>query len=280
MARVPGRIKIMSWNAHGVGVFKVPHDQAFDDRVLNFLAAENADIMSLPEYSTPKNNVLKPYGSKIIKDNGYKDFRFKDDNTLGTTIFLGTAVFSKFPFKDYVAYRLSYETYLLQGDVELPGGQMLRMFFLHLSTFGLSDDDKAYIEDVKKNHTSLESDKRVSRTFIWKFNHAYRARALEADKAAKIIAESPYPVVVCGDFNDLPGSYTYNTIRGNRNDAFLEKGKGLGRTYNEISPTLHIDHMFYDPTVLKPVGFQCPFTRLSDHNPLIVNFEIMPKAAN
>ncbi len=69
-------------------------------------------------------------------------------------------------------------------------------------------------------------------------------------------------------------------MRGELKDAFLEKGRGLGRTYNQIIPTLRIDHMFYDPTVLKPIGFNCEFTSLSDHNPVIVNFEIIPKAAN
>jgi len=280
MARLPGRVKIMSWNAHGMGIFKKPHDKAFDKRILDFLAEENADIMSLPEYSCPKTDMMKPYARQIIKAGNYKDFRFRYDNTLGTTIFLGTAVFCKYPFRNYVAYKLSAITYLLQGDVELPDGRMLRMFFLHLSSFGLSDQDKAYIEEVKKNNSSLQTDKAKSRTFIWKFNHAYAMRAAEADKAAGIIAQSPYPVVICGDFNDLPASYTYTTIRGNLKDAFLEKGKGLGRTYNEISPTLRIDHMFYDPSILKPVGFECNYTPLSDHNPLIVNFEILPKAGN
>ena len=114
-----------------------------------------------------------------------------------------------------------------------------------------------------------------SKTFVVKFNNAFAKRAAEADKAAAIIAKSPYPVVLCGDFNDLPGSYTYMTMRGNRNDAFLDKGKGFGRSYNRILPTLRIDHFFYDPTALKLVGFSCPNTTLSDHNPLITNFEII-----
>jgi len=280
MQKAPGRIRIVTWNAHGMGVFNVPHSKSFDNRLIDFIQETNADILCLPEYHVPKTDVMKPFARKIIANNQYMDFRFKDDNTLGTTIFLGTAVFSKYTFKNYVAHRLAEYTYLLQGDVDLPGGQTVRMFFVHLSTFGFSDDDKAYIEYVKKHSSFMGKGLGYSRSFLWKFNYAFARRASEVDKAASIIAQSPYPIVLCGDFNDLPGSYTYTKLRGNLSDAFLEKGKGFGRTYNEIFPTLRIDHMFYDPKALKPVGYSCSRTSLSDHNPVMVNFEIIPKAAN
>ena len=81
-------------------------------------------------------------------------------------------------------------------------------------------------------------------------------------------------MILCGDFNDLPGSYTYNTMKRGLKDAFAEKGRGLGRTYNLFSPTLRIDYIFYDPKMLDIIGFRSPKTRLSDHNPVIANFEI------
>lgn len=272
-------IKIMTWNVHGMGVFNVPHNKDFDKRLIEYIKDVDADIICLPEFSTPKDNLMKPFAEKIIKNSGYTDYRFKDDNTLGTTIFLGTAVFSKYPFKNYVANKLEEYVYMMQGDMELPGGNTVRMFFVHLNTFGLSDNDKAYIEEIKNSSVPAHT-LGHSRSFIWKFDYAFTRRAALADKARNIINQSPYPVIICGDFNDLPASYTYKQFRGNREDAFLNMGKGFGRTYNEISPTLRIDHIFYDPAVLKVVGIDCPFTTLSDHNPVIANFEIIPKAEN
>ncbi len=38
----------------------------------------------------------------------------------------------------------------------------------------------------------------------------------------------PYPEIICGDFNDVPNSFTYFTIKGPRQDAFLEKGAKFG----------------------------------------------------
>lgn len=280
MGKAPDRIRIMTWNVHGMGIFKVPRDKAFEKEILNYLKANDADIMCLPEYSVPKTDPLKPYGKKIISDGKYVDYRFHYDNTLGTTIFLGTAAYSRYPFHNYVAHQLAEYTFLLQGDVALPGADTVRMFFVHLSTFGLSDDEKAYIEYVKQNSSALANSLGLTRSFVWKFNYAFVKRAEEADKTAAIIAKSPYPVIVCGDFNDLPGSYTYTKIRGKLNDAFVDKGRLFGRTYSQILPTLRIDHIFYDPSALKIVGLECPHTELSDHRPVIANFEIIPKAGN
>jgi endonuclease/exonuclease/phosphatase family metal-dependent hydrolase len=278
MSRRPGTIKIMSWNAHGMGIYNRPRDKQFDKDLLEFIKNEDADILCLMEYPTPRADFMKPFTQRIVDNNDYKEFRFKDDNILSKIVFLGTAVFSKYPFKNYTTYKLSEYIYLVQGDVDLPGGSTVRMFFVHLNTFGFSDHDKAYIEEMKSNASVDDIDS--SKTFISKLNFGFVRRSKETDIAAKIISQSPYPVVLCGDLNDLPGSYTYRKLRQGRNDAFISKGRGIGRTYNQIIPTIRIDHMFYDPSALKIVGFDCPRTHLSDHNPVIANFEIIPQHHN
>ncbi len=269
-----GTIKIMSWNVHGMGIFERPRPKNFDEKILGFINSIDADILCLPEYSLSKDNIMKPFADKIIRKGNYIDYRFQPDNSLNNKVYIGTAVFSRYPFKNYESHRLTDFIYMMQGDVLLPGDNTVRVFFVHLTTFGLSDKDKAYIDEVKKRNTEVKDGLDHSKTFIGKFNYAFAKRAREADLAASIIAKSPYPVFICGDFNDLPGSYTYTTMRGKRKDAFLEKGTGLGRSYNYILPTLRIDHMFYDTSGLRLIGFTCPSTKLSDHNPLIANFEI------
>jgi endonuclease/exonuclease/phosphatase family metal-dependent hydrolase len=90
------------------------------------------------------------------------------------------------------------------------------------------------------------------------------------------IEESPYPVIVCGDFNDVPSSYAYFTARGSLQDAFLKKGAGFGRTFRFISPTLRIDYILADKKfdVLQYSSFKVPF---SDHYPIIADFDIGKK---
>jgi endonuclease/exonuclease/phosphatase family metal-dependent hydrolase len=68
-------------------------------------------------------------------------------------------------------------------------------------------------------------------------------RAQQADMVKGITSVSPHPYIITGDFNDVPNTYTYFTIRGDMQDAFLKQGFGIGRTYSGISPTLRIDYI-------------------------------------
>ena len=81
--------------------------------------------------------------------------------------------------------------------------------------------------------------------------------------------------MVTGDFNDVPNSYAYHTIGGPMNNAFVEKGSGLGRTFSGISPVLRIDNIFVD-TKMNVLQFILLKKKLSDHFPLMADVE-MPK---
>jgi endonuclease/exonuclease/phosphatase family metal-dependent hydrolase len=84
---------------------------------------------------------------------------------------------------------------------------------------------------------------------------------------------SPHPVIFCGDLADVPNSYAYFQVRGRLQDAFLEKGRGLGRTYGFISPTLRIDYIFADKK-FKVKQFAKFRTGYSDHFPILADLEL------
>ena len=199
------------------------------------------------------------------------------DNGYGPNIWIGTAIFSKYPIIRFKAHELSPYIFLVENDINI-NGTIIRVGIVHLQSFGLSDEDKAVIEEVKQEKNSESIVK--SRSFAWKFNQAYVRRASEAQKVRSIISRSPYPVIICGDFNDLPYSYTYKIIKGNLKDAFAEKGRGFGRTYNQIIPTLRIDHIFYNSNEFKINALKTPYSEFSDHSPVIANFEIIPDTNN
>ena len=85
--------------------------------------------------------------------------------------------------------------------------------------------------------------------------------------------KSPYPVIVCGDFNDIPNSYAYNTIGKGMKNAFAEKGSGIGRTFSGISPTLRIDNIFVADKFSVDQFLRIPKI-LSDHFPVFADVQL------
>ena len=115
------------------------------------------------------------------------------------------------------------------------------------------------------------------KVIISKFRRSYGLRSLQADLVRQHLDSSKYPEIICGDFNDVPNSYTYFTIKGERQDAFVRKGFGLGRTFIFISPTLRIDYMLpsREFEVLQYKKVKLPY---SDHFPLVSDFRFLPKS--
>lgn len=269
--------KLMAWNVHAMGIFNHPNEKKHVAGILELIREENPDILCLPEFSTPGKAPASTHARTIMEQNGYNTYRFDMDNGFGAHIWIGSAVFSRYPLVDYEAFWLNPYISLLQCDFRLPNTEIIRICILHLQSFGLTDADKAVIEGVKQTKGRTL---RSSRSFLWKFTEAYHERAKEAEMAMDIIRKSPYPVIICGDFNDLPYSYTYNVFDRDYTDAFTVMGKGMGRTYNQIIPTLRIDHIFYDPAAFRINALKIPYSPFSDHNPVIANFEFTGTARN
>ena len=74
---------------------------------------------------------------------------------------------------------------------------------------------------------------------------AFVLRAEQAQIIANYIKDSPYPVIVMGDFNDTPQSYAYRKIRKGIHDAFRLAGGGFGNTYSGDLPSFRIDFIMH-----------------------------------
>ena len=105
-----------------------------------------------------------------------------------------------------------------------------------------------------------------------RLKYAFRKRAHQADVLSDHIHTSPYPVIVCGDFNDTPVSYTYHKIRGDLVDAFIESGRGIGNTYSGMFPSYRIDYILHSRN-LRSGGFETVRVDYSDHFPVSCLFE-------
>jgi endonuclease/exonuclease/phosphatase family metal-dependent hydrolase len=262
---------------HGLGIYDLPVDTTVPWRMLDYVKQESPDIACLVEFYTDYNNAFTPHGRTFLKEAGFKEYRFTWDNTLGTKIFVGIALYSKFKVGAVREIELASGIKTLQADIVLPDGGALRVLLVHLQSFMLADADKAYLRELKMRRGDVGGKVQMSRSIVGRFARAFYLRSTQAEAVARFVKDSPHPVLVCGDLNDVPGSYAYTAVRGKLNDAFVSKGRGFGRTYNQILPTLRIDDIFYDPARLRCLGFKTQYTPLSDHNPVTATFEILPR---
>ena len=175
----------------------------------------------------------------------------------------GPALASSYPVKDWTTYMFEDEGAgrgrVLQADVETPSG-MVRVFNVHLQSLHFDHADYDAVE---------EGPSRQEGARLWGLiTNASKARALQAQELVRRMEESPYPVIVAGDFNDTPMSYAMHALRGSRvEDTFVAASWGPGGTHLGAIPGLRIDGILAD-TTLQCVSHDTHGVELSDHRPV------------
>jgi endonuclease/exonuclease/phosphatase family metal-dependent hydrolase len=106
------------------------------------------------------------------------------------------------------------------------------------------------------------------RSLSVRLKNGFVLRALQSQVVKDYINRSPYPVIVIGDFNDTPVSYSYRKIRKGLNDSFVKSGYGAGFTYRGNYPPNRIDYILYDNKLVS-INFEITKVKYSDHYPII-----------
>ncbi|SFV30600.1 endonuclease/exonuclease/phosphatase family protein [Thermoflavifilum thermophilum] len=260
---------IMSYNVNNFksAVSAWLHWREDFDRILYF---HNADIICLQEFATvdlyqqnEKNNVLH-YTTLLQKPYAYFTNDFQWATPYGYTWYFGNMILSKFPFADTgkIILDSSRHTTLAYADLVI-GADTIRVMTAHLQSFGLEQEEMQGIKN---------SDPQSSWQALRKLRKGFQLHERQALVIARVIRQSPYPVILCGDFNTTPVSGAYFTISRHLQDAFLATGAGLGRTYSRYAPTLRIDYIFADPR-LEVKGFEVIKLPASDHYPILASID-------
>jgi len=143
----------------------------------------------------------------------------------------------------------------------------IRVVSLHLQTTSISPKDTQFIE----HHEYISDKERDSklRSIVERLVENNRKRASQAQLVADFLDKSPYTTIVCGDFNDVPLSYTYNSIAKELDDTFSKMADGFAYTYNMKYGLLRIDNILVSPSV-EVVSYEVDNSvDFSDHYPVI-----------
>jgi endonuclease/exonuclease/phosphatase family metal-dependent hydrolase len=273
-----GSLRVMQWNVSRLGQMN-KRDDAASDRIsiFAFIKKINPDILCMEEFlesnNTTKMDANIPY---IAAQLNYPYYFFARDHRRRDRLYdHGVIIFSKYPLIDTQRIRYAGENAgspgesLIYADINV-NGQYLRISATHLQSLHFDGEDY----DVLRNIANVEdSAMEQSKNVLKKFRRGYALRYKQAALVRDELDKSPYPEIICGDFNDVPNSFTYFKVKGNRNDAFLKKGLGIGRTFASLSPTLRIDFIFADKK-LEVLQFKKTRLHCSDHFPLVADFKL------
>jgi endonuclease/exonuclease/phosphatase family metal-dependent hydrolase len=152
------------------------------------------------------------------------------------------------------------DNYCIFSDI-VKNQDTFRVYNVHLQSIKLNKSDYISIDD---NGDLVQEKKAVVENVVKKLKRAYHLRASQARKVSEHSLESPYPVIICGDFNDTPLSYTYNQFNKFYFDAFRESGCGIGATYAGKIPAGRIDYIFHSKDLMA-TQFKLQKEVLSDH---------------
>lgn len=258
----PFALTLMSYNVHQ---FQGPDDrpEQSDSTAAAFLALvrrHGPDVLCLQEYAAPKRMALTDSLTLL----GYN--HYYGAHTSSTGLPYGSVVFSRLPIT-YVT-RIDSEKLLVEL---LHGSQRLRVCCIHMDSYRFDAADREEIERMR--HGEVQ---KSSRRTLRKVKETILSHETEwTQHLQPVVAASSVPLLLAGDFNDIPGSWLYRQIAGQMSDTFRERGFGMSHTYNGGFPQVRIDMVFHSEgfNTLSHRRLKC---ELSDHYPVLTTVELVP----
>lgn len=244
-------IKIASFNI-SYGYFLIEKEKVEKKENLQKVKDElaklrDADIVCFQE--------VGEYVLEAIKSSFPKHFVYKTKK--------GVAIVSRFPFgeKGIIDFG-SITNSCIWADVKI-NGEKVRIYSFHLQSNKVSKDADDMVENFQKNDGKKWY--KDIKGMLRKYRNSNISRAQQIDKIMDHVKNCPHPFLIGTDMNDVPVSYIYRQVSKYGQDAFREKGEGLGTTYRGNIPLLRIDYLFYSQPFNCLQYEKTPMT-VSDHH--------------
>ena len=258
-------IKIMSYNVRLFNLYKWIDSPDAIDEIMDFVEEESPDIICLQDFYTRKRGKFSETEINTrLKKNKYRFIKYTLKKP-GISSY-GIATYSAYPIinSGVISFANSFNV-CIYTDIIIRN-DTIRLFNTHLQSYRFIKQNYDLVDSLRFEYNT-EQFKGI-RDIAYRLKTGFIKRSVQTDTVSAYIKRSPYPVVVCGDFNDSPVSYTYQHMRGNLKDAFIEAGTGIGFTYVGKFPSYRIDYILHDNR-FKAIDYKSPGMKLSDHRPVI-----------
>lgn len=254
-------LSIMSYNIRFFDMYEWSKDKKTKEKLYDYLNDYKGDVLCLQEY--PGNDAVLS-GQYVAKRLSTYKYRY---------IYKDMAIFSRLPIqqKGNIKFAAKYTSSCIYCDIAV-GKNKIRVYNVHLESYKLGHKERRTIKQITdglKGDDITEGVWSITKRLV----SANKNRAVQAKQIKKHIASAPHSVIVAGDFNDTPLSYTYRELKSDLKDSFTEKGHGLGNTYIGEFPSFRIDYILHSPT-FETVSYLRGRSKLSDHYPISCRLKI------
>lgn len=239
-------IKVLSYNVRIFNAYQwIPNLKK--ETIFNFFKKEKADILCIQEFYAPEkipnlNYTYHHIGLQTKKSQWHM------------------AIYSNYSQINKATVNIKGQrmnNICIYSDI-IVIDDTIRVYNIHLASNWFKNSDYSLINNPHK-----ETIKKDIKGIVHRMKTSYQKRADEVLTIKEHMNKSPYPIIVCGDFNDTPLSYAYQKIKGDLEDSFSSCGKGIGESFVKI-PGLRIDYIMHDKT-FKSFNYQKQDEVLSDH---------------
>ncbi|WKN42328.1 endonuclease/exonuclease/phosphatase family protein [Tunicatimonas pelagia] len=270
---------ILSYN---VSFFKKPNlhyfegDQFSDEipaeasAIKNWITTQAADIMCFQEYYNDDNSSTYNTIASLVGDEKY-NYYFSSDKLGINKAQYGVVTFSRFPIVEQGDIFISDNRYNRAIFTDLAiYTDTVRVINVHLQSMELRGNNPMYAN-------SVNSAKSNALQIYYKLRSGFIHHSQQTEEIMNYIETSPYPVIVCGDFNESPYGYIYQSFNEKMSNAFEEAGNGFGFSYNgNTLPFLRIDHQFFQDEIEILDFTTYEDVKYSEHHPIQATYQLKP----
>lgn len=264
----------LSYNVRLFNLYNWIGNPGVKDNIYEFLLGEDPDVLCIQEYFF---NIENPYNEtrnfRRLHDR-YTHIEYSSSNSRNFNF--GIATFSRYPIvgRGKIEF-VNSSNISIFTDIAI-NNDTVRVFNNHLQSVQFTQDNINFLDSLGKydNRRNIAALKDIGS----RLRLAFERRSRQVEIIVGHIQESPYPVIITGDFNDTPVSFTYRRLRRQKlEDAFVGSGNGIGNTYVARLPLFRIDYILHSRE-LESFYFETPRIEMSDHYPLKCEFSFKKAA--
>lgn len=233
-------VKVMSYNVRMFNHYKWSSDTKIAEKIINFISEKDPDILAIQEFdATPKIKL---------------QFRYTYIKTKSKTNKFGLAIYSKYKIVN-------------SGSLDFKNSGNNAVFVDILKEKDTIRVYNIHLESLKINPNKENFGEKSSERLFKRLESSFQKQAYQTTQFLQHEQQWKGKKIICGDFNNTAYSWVYKQISSDKKDAFIEAGKGLGKSFNYLFP-VRIDFILTD-TSIDINQYKTFSVKYSDHYPIL-----------